>query len=174
MLEKLFTSKTRIQVLLKLFLNPKVSSYLRELAAEFKVSPACIKGELDGLAGAGYLERRQQGRSVYFRANTDHPFFPEIHSIVRKYIGIDRIVEHLMGALSPIESVYILDDYALGKDSGIIDLLIVGSPPRNLLDGTRDGVEKKINRKIRIMILLPDEFERDRDLYLNRPNFQIV
>ncbi len=174
MLDKLFTSKTRLQVLLKLFLNPKVSSYLRELASEFGVSPACLKDELDGLAGAGYLERKQQGRSVYFKANTSHPFFPEINSIVRKHFGIDRIVEHLVSALGPIESVYILDDYAQGRDSGIIDLLIVGNPPRGLLEGTREGVENKIQRKIRILVVSPEEFERERDMYLGRPNFQVV
>ncbi len=174
MLDKLFTSKTRIQVLLKLFLNPGVSSYLRELAGEFQVSPATLKDELDSLAGAGYLERRQQGRSVYFRANADHPFFPEINSIVRKHLGIDRIVEQLVSALGPIEAVYILDDYAQGRDSGIIDLLIVGDPQRGLLDGTREGVEKKINRKIRTMVVPPDEFGRDKGIYLGRPHFRIV
>ena len=35
MLTELFTSKTRIKLLLKLFLNPGVSCYLRELADEF-------------------------------------------------------------------------------------------------------------------------------------------
>lgn len=174
MLAELFTSKTRIQVLLKLFLNPKVSSYLRELAAEFKVSPAALKDELDSLAGAGYLERRQQGRSVYFQANTAHPFYPEIHSIVRKHLGIDRLLEQVMCALAPIDSVFILDDYAQGRDSGIIDLLIVGDPDRGLLEGTRTGVEKKINRKIRILVVSPEEFSRDRDVYLSRPHFQVV
>jgi DNA-binding transcriptional ArsR family regulator len=174
MLTELFSSKTRIQVLVKLFLNPGVSSYLRELASEFKVAPATIKDELDRLAGAGYLQREQSGRSVFFRANTRHPFFPEIHSIVRKHLGIDRVVEQVMTALAPIEAVYILDDYAEGRDSGIIDLLIVGDPKRGLLEGTRAGVEAKINRKIRIMIVSPGEFAAKRDVFLGRPNWKIV
>ena len=76
MLSELFTSKTRIKVLLKLFLNPNVSSYLRELSSEFKLSPNALKTELDNLSEAGYLTRTQSGRNVFFQANKKHPFFP--------------------------------------------------------------------------------------------------
>ena len=35
MLESLITSKTRVKLLLKFFLNPGTKAYLREIAAEF-------------------------------------------------------------------------------------------------------------------------------------------
>lgn len=75
MLKELFTSKTRIKLLLKLFLNPDVSSYLRELAAEFDVSPNAMKEELDGLSEAGYLNKKKEGRYIFYNANSTHPFF---------------------------------------------------------------------------------------------------
>ncbi|EPR35560.1 putative GntR family transcriptional regulator [Alkalidesulfovibrio alkalitolerans DSM 16529] len=174
MLSELFTSKARIRVLLKLFLNPGISCYLRQLSGEFGLSPNALKEELDSLAGAGYLEREQNGRSVYFRANTKHPFFPEIHSIVRKHLGIDKIIEQVISALGQIDAVYLLDDYAQGIDSGLIDLLIVGTPSRNLLEGSRRGVEQKINRKIRYMIVSPEEFESDSSVFLQRPNCRVL
>lgn len=174
MLLELFTSKTRIKLLLKLFLNPEVSCYLRELAKEFQLSPNSIKEELDSLAGAGYLTRKQNGRSVYFRANTGHPFFPEIHSIVRKHLGIDTIIEQFLEAVGPVEEVYLLDDYAQGKDSGLIDLLVVGDPKRDLLEGARRGVETKIKRKIRYMIVDPGEFKADKEIFLSRPHWKVV
>lgn len=174
MLTKLFTSKTRIKLLMKLFLNPQVSCYLRELASEFKISPNAIKGELDSLSSAGYLEREQNGRSIYFRANTKHPFFPEINSIVRKTIGIDRLVDEIMVSLGRVEAVYILDDYAQGRDSGIIDLLVVGDIDRDRLENLRRITEKKINRKIRTMTLSADEFDRDRHIFADRPTWKVV
>ncbi|WP_029896922.1 GntR family transcriptional regulator [Desulfohalovibrio reitneri] len=174
MLADLFTSKTRAKLLLKLFLNPQVRCYLRELAGEFGVSPAVIKGELDHLSEAGYLERERNGRSVFFRANSSHPFFPEIHSLVKKHLGIDRVVDQVMSALAPIEAVYILDDYAQGRDSGLIDLLIVGDPDRGLLEGTRGGVEKKINRRIRVHVVSPEDFQAERDMYLSRPHWKVA
>jgi DNA-binding transcriptional ArsR family regulator len=174
MLVELFTSKTRVKLLLKLFLNPGVSCYLRELAKEFAVAPSAIKEELDSLTSAGYLAREQQGRSVYYAANTRHPFFPEIHSIVRKTLGIDRIVDQILTRVGSFEAVYILDDYAEGRDSGLIDVLIVGDVDRPRLEQLCAVAEKKINRKIRTMVVSPEEFEASRDVYMRRPHWQVV
>ena len=174
MLTELFTSKTSIRLLLKLFLNPGVSCYLRELASEFAASPNAIKEELDSLSSAGYLDREQNGRSVYFRANTRHPFFPEIHSIVKKTLGIDRLVDEIMAKLGTVEQVYILEDYAQGKDTGLIDLLVVGEVDRTRLDELRCITEKKIRRKIRTMDITGAEFAASREIFLRRPHWRVV
>lgn len=174
MLAQLFTSKTRIKVLLKLFLNPNVSCYLRELAKEFSLSPNALKEELDSLSQAGYLTRNQSGRSVYFRSNKDHPFFPEISSIVRKSLGIDTLIDEVQESLGNVESVYILDDYALGRDSGIIDVLVVGNIDRARLEELRRITENKISRIVRTVDVAPDEFEKLRDVFMNRPNWKVI
>ena len=174
MLAQLFTSKTRIKVLLKLFLNPGVSCYLRELSKEFSLSPNALKEELDSLSEAGYLEREQSGRSVYFSANTAHPFFPEISSIVRKSLGIDCLMDDIISSLGDVENVYILDDYAQGKDSGVIDLLVVGDVDRQKLEDLRQIAERKINRIIRVMSMTVEDMELRKDVLLGRPNWKIV
>lgn len=174
MLAQLFTSKTRIKLLLKLFLNPEVSCYLRELAAEFALSPTALKEELDSLAGAGYLTRKQSGRSIYFGANTAHPFFPEIHSIVKKTLGIDKLMDDIMASLGTVEAVYILDDYAQGRDTGIIDLLVVGEVNRARLEELAAITERKINRKVRVMHISPEDFEANQNVFLKRPNWKVL
>lgn len=174
MLTELFTSKTRIRVLLKLFLNPNVSCYLRELSKEFSLSPNALKEELDSLNSAGYLEKEQSGRSIYFKANKKHPFFPEINSIVRKTLGIDRLLDEILENLGSVHAAYILDDYALGKDSGLIDILVVGDIDRNSLDELRRVTEGKINRKIRAMDVSLGEFEESQEVFLNRPHWKVI
>lgn len=174
MLTELFTSKTRIRLLLKLFLNPEVSCYLRELAKEFGVAPNAIKEELDSLSSAGYLEKEQQGRSMFYKANKRHNFFPEIHSIVKKTIGIDSIVEQVMNNVGRVDAVYILDDYALGRDSGLIDVLVVGDVNRKKIESLVPPVESKIGRKLRVLILDSEEFEASREVFMSRPNWKIV
>lgn len=174
MLTELFTSKTRIRLLLKLFLNPNVSCYLRELSTEFQVSPNAVKGELDSLSEAGYLERKQEGRSVYFRANRNHPFFPEISSIVRKSLGIDRLVDEVMSNLGKVDAIYILDDYALGKDSGLIDVLVVGVVDGARLENLRTIVEGKIHRKLRVLNMSPEDFDNSSEIFMKRPHWKVV
>lgn len=174
MLAELFTSKTRIKVLLKLFLNPNVSSYLRELSSEFGLSPNALKTELDSLSEAGYLTRRQSGRSVYFQANKKHPFFPEISSIVRKSLGIDRLIDEVMRSLGKVDAVYILDDYAEGRDSGLIDVLVVGDVDKVRLDELRRIGESKVGRKVRVMDVTPEDFARSESVFMNRPHWKVV
>ncbi len=174
MLTELFTSKTRIRLLLKLFLNPGVSCYIRELATEFDVSPNAIKTEMESLSSVGYLEKTQRGRSIFFQANTKHPFFPEISSIVRKTLGIDKLIDEIITQLGRVDEVYILDDYAQGKDSGLIDLLIVGVIDRDRLEDLRRIAEAKINRRIRIMPLLPEEFAASGEVFRGRPNWKVI
>ena len=174
MLTQLFTSRTRINLLLKLFLNPEISCYLRELAREFKLTPNALKEELDNLSRAGYLGKEQRGQSIFYKANTKHPFFPEINSIVKKYYGIDKIVEHILNDLGKVEAIYALDDYAEGRDSGLIDVLIVGDVDMDKIQALRPNLEKEIKRKIRVMVMTAHEFEESRDMILKRPNWRIL
>ncbi len=174
MLSELFSSRTRIQLLVKLFLNPDISCYLCELAGEFGISPNAVKEELDSLTEAGYLEKKKQGRSLFFRANTAHPIFPELHSIVKKSLGIDKVVEEVRRDLGDVKAVYILDDDAVGKDSGLIDLLIVGEVKAERLQEYVRITEGKIQRKLRIMMLSQEEFEVSRRVYLQRPHWQVL
>ena len=95
----LITSRTRIQILMRLFLNPQRQAYLRELAAEFDISPSQVKEELGQLHQAGLLRNERSGRQINYRANTTHPLFPELQSMVRKALGMDRILESIIERL---------------------------------------------------------------------------
>ena len=56
MLDSLITSKTRIKLLLKFFLNSSMKAYLRGLAEEFGESTNAIRLELNHLEEAGLLK----------------------------------------------------------------------------------------------------------------------
>ena len=160
--------------MIKLFLNPNVSCYLRELEKEFSLSPNTLKEELDNLSGAGYLQRQRKGRKVMYQANTKHPFFGEIHSMVCKTLGITNIIDNILIKFGDIERVYILDDYAEGRDSGLIDVLVIGVVNQKKMESLCSSVEKKIQRKIRLMIVSPGEFEEQQEVYLKRPHWRAV
>ena len=109
-----------------------------------------------------------------FRANTNHPIFPELHSIVKKSLGIDRVIEEVRADLGDVHAVYILDDYALGKDSGLIDLLIVGAVKTDRLQEYVRLTEGKIRRKLRVMVVSVSEFESSKQTFLQRPHWKVV
>lgn len=158
MLEHLITSKTRIKLLLKFFLNPNSKGYLRGLAEEFGESTNAIRVELNRLTDADLLESSTEGRSKIYQANKKHMLFSDIHSIVKKFVGIDHIIEQVVTKLGNVELALITGDYSNGVDSGIIDLVIVGEIDREYLYELVDKSEKLINRKVRTLVLDYSEF----------------
>ena len=159
MLESLITSKTRIRLLLKFFLNPETRAYLRELASEFGESTNGIRLELNSLTKAKLLKSSNIGRTVVYRANKDHTLFTDIQSVVQKYVGIDHLVDDLISELGQIDAAYIIGDYAHGSDTGLIDLVIVGQVKVDVLQHLIDKTGKIISRKIRPLVLDQEELQ---------------
>jgi hypothetical protein len=154
MLDTLITSKTRIKLMLKFFLNSNSSSYLRSLESEFGESTNAIRIELNRFEEAGLLASYLQSNKKYFKANTKHPLFQEIHSIVKKYIGIDQIISSVVSKIGDINEVYLTGDFASGKNSQIIDLLIVSENlDKGYLVKLVDKAESIISRKIRYLVM---------------------
>ncbi len=79
-----------------------------------------------------------------------------------------------MAELGQVEAVYILDDYAMGRDSGIIDVLVVGDINRGKLEHLRQVTEEKIKRKVRPMAITLQEFENSSDVFLRRPHWKVM
>lgn len=160
MLNGIITSKTKVNLLVKLFLNPAMKAYLRELATEFGVSTNSVRTELNTLTENDILIAERDGRNVYYRANTKHPLFPELSSMVRKITGIDELVNSVIERLGNLEAAYLSGDYARGHDTGIIDMLLIGDIDREQLDDVIVKTERYIKRKIRPLILTQNEFDQ--------------
>ena len=160
MIETLISSKTRIKLLLKFFLNSNTTAYLRGLESEFGESTNAIRQELNRLEDAGMLTSKAKGNKKYFRANTGHPLFHEIHNILLKHIGLDHIVDNVINRLGNVEQVYLAGQFARGLDSQIIDLLFVGDIDKNYLLSLVEKAEGIIERKVRYLIYSAAEFEK--------------
>ncbi|MCK8600201.1 winged helix-turn-helix domain-containing protein [Desulfoferrobacter suflitae] len=173
MLEGIITSKTRVKLLMRFFLNPHATSYLRELADQFGVSTNGIREELMQMVQSKLLTSHKEGRQVIYQANTAHPLFHELHSMVQKSLGMDRILESIIERLGDIEEAYLIDDYAEGRDTGIIDLLLIGNVNTYHLSDLSKKTERYIDRKIRSLVLTREEFEQMGPKLRNRPNLLI-
>ena len=153
MLESLITSKTRLRLIVKFFLNIANKGYLNSLANEFGESTNSVRKELNNLSSAGYLDKYQQNNKVIYRANSSHPLFKIIQNIVKKHIGIEEILETVSNRIGDVKKIMILGDYAKGIDSGVIEILIVGNNiNKKYLDRISPKIEKKINRKVNFFV----------------------
>ena len=158
LLSGLIASKTRIKLLMRLFFNPKTRSYLRQLAKEFNVSSNTVREELNQLKKTNLLKSEKNGRQVVYKANTSHALFPELKSMVSKVMGIDQVIDSIIERLGNLESAYLIDDYAEGKDTGIIDIILIGDIDQYHLNDLSRKTERYIKRKIRSLVLSKDEY----------------
>lgn len=160
MLETLITSKTRIKLLLKFFLNSNSSSYLRNLESEFGESTNAIRVELIRFEKAGLLKSWYQGNKKLFSANTKHPLFSAIHNLMLKQIGFDKIIGNVIEKLGKVKSVFVVGDFANGIDTNIIDLIFVGDEiDQKYLSELVIKAEKLMERRIRYLTYTIEEFE---------------
>jgi DNA-binding transcriptional ArsR family regulator len=148
-------------------------AYLRELAKEFNLSTNAVREELNQLTKTELLTAEKEGRSVYYRANSDHPLFPELHSMVDKVMGLDQVMDSIITRLGDLEAAWVIDDYAEGKDTGIIDLLLVGRIVQYHLNDLTRKTERYINRKIRSLVLTKEEFDVFQPTLQSRPHFLV-
>jgi predicted nucleotidyltransferase len=93
-----------------------------------------------------------------YNAKTSHPLFPEIKSIVSKITGIDSVIESVIERLGSVENAYLIGDYAKGKDSGVIDVVLIGNIDKNILQEHIQKAEDLVSRKIRPMVMTAHEF----------------
>ncbi len=159
MLDTLITSKTRVKLLVKFFMNTKSSSYLRSLEAEFGVSSNAIRLELNKFEKAGLLNSQFVGNKKLFTANTKHPLFQDIHKILLKQFGIYNIVETTVENLGKLEMIFLTGSFAKGINSEIIDLIFVGDNINEdyLLELIRKA-KKLVKRNIKYLLMKVEDF----------------
>jgi len=171
--EGLISSKTRVKLIIRLFFNPQTRSYLRELAKEFNVSTNSVREELNQLKRTHLLKSQKDGRQIYYMANTEHPLYKDLKSMVSKVMGIDKVVDGIVSRLGDLEKAYLIDDYAEGKDTGVIDLLLVGNVNQYHLNDLSRKTERYIKRKIRSLVLSDAEFNEYRHRLKEQPRILI-
>ena len=127
------------------------------MAKEFEESTNSVRVELNRLADAGLLVTEDEGKTKVYRANHQHPFFTEIKNMVSKFLGLDDLMERIVRRMGEVERAYIIGDYAMGIDSGIVEMVIIG---KNLdteyLKFIQEKTYEKVNRKVKVDVLEKD------------------
>ena len=140
-------------MLIKFFVSAANNGYLNGLASEFNESTNSIRKELNNLSGAGYLLKSKKNNRVIYNANTSHPMFNVLQKIVRQHLGLQEIVETVIERIGDIDQIAVIGDYAEGKDSGNIKIVINGSKVNNdYLKTIKPKIKKKIGREVSFLL----------------------
>lgn len=162
MIETLISSKTRIKLLMKFFLNSSNTAYLRNLEEEFDESTNGIRLELNKFEKAGFLKSFSEGNKKLFKVNTQHPLFKDINSILLKMTGLEYVIDYVLQRIGDLKKVYLVGSLAKGKNTNVIDLVLVGDNiNKAFLIEQVEKAEKKIEKKIQYVHYSNAEFSMD-------------
>lgn len=87
MLDSLITSRTRLRLLVKFFINAANKGHLRGLADEFQESTNAIRKELNNLTEAGYLEKEAVSNKITYSANRRHRYICRYKELYISILG---------------------------------------------------------------------------------------
>ncbi len=155
--------KTRQAILSRLFDVPVRSLYVRELSRHTGISPGALQHELKQLTAADLIVREQDGNRVIYRANTTHPIYPDLLSLVRKTCGLPRQIKAALDPLADhIEFAAVYGSTAKRSDHSRsdIDLLIVGQISLSQVVDAVSPLESQFDREMNVRVYRPDDFRR--------------
>ncbi|MEA2054924.1 MAG: nucleotidyltransferase domain-containing protein [Candidatus Thermoplasmatota archaeon] len=161
MLQKLFTSRTRVKLLTLFMMNPGREMYVREIARNVKENINAVRRELANLEEIDLLKSERRGNSKYYVVNKKMPIYNELASIILKTEGMAKVLQDSLSGLS-VETAFIYGSFASGK-AGVdsdIDTFIVGEINEEELIKEIREVEKRLSREINYVLFTAEEFER--------------
>jgi DNA-binding transcriptional ArsR family regulator len=135
--------------------------HVRELARQAGLHEASIRQELKKLRGLDLVSERRDGNRAYFRANTAHPLYPEIHRMVLKTTGLVELVgESLSGA--DIDVAFIFGSVAQGLETAQsdVDLMVIGNIGLRKLASLLAGAAEAVGREINPHVMTRKEYRQ--------------
>lgn len=158
----LLFGQTRGRVLALLYGMPDQTFFVRQIAREIGTSVGSVQRELETLSEVGLLNRTTIGRQVFYQANSHHPAFADVRSLIAKTSGI---FHQLRSALAPLTSqivfALVYGSIARGnEDAGSdVDLMIVGNVTLDDVLAQLISVESAIGRPINPTVYSLKEFK---------------
>lgn len=125
---KVIFPKVRAEILRLLFSDPARELHLRDLSRHAGLALRTIQQEVAKLARADLLVARRDGNRLYYRANTAHPIFSDLHGIVLKTTGLREQLAAALEGLPGLELAFVFGSSASGHAvaGSDVDLLVVG------------------------------------------------
>jgi predicted nucleotidyltransferase len=156
-LEKLFTSKTRIEVLQHLLFSGK-STHLRKLSNDLKKPVSAVKREVDNLASIGIVKKSENEISINEECNI-------VLDLRNLFVKTDSFVNPIAKSLEKanLDFAFVFGSFAKGNYTvqSDVDLFIVGDLKQAELLKMLKSAEKEIQREINPVIWSLNELKKN-------------
>lgn len=170
-LAEILSSNIRAEIFRNLFGVEKQSLHLREIERRTGFAVGTVQQEIKKLLRLDIITRIKNGNRSYYKANTNHPLYPEIRNLVLKTNGLADLLKQALTAELKIKIAFVFGSFARKeeKTASDIDLMIIGDIGLRKLTGLLMDVSEKLGREINPYRLTESEFikrKREKDHFL--------
>ena len=173
-LAELLSSKIRAGIFRILFgVAPDTELHMREIERRTGFAIGTVQKELQKLQRLDIVTRVKDGNRVYYHANTAHPLYSDIRSLVLKTSGLADVIKDALANKKGIKVAFVFGSLARQEDKATsdVDLMVIGNITLRKLTGLLMDVAGKIGREINPHALTEKEFVKRRteqDHFLNQ------
>jgi len=156
-------NKTTQGLLAATVLQPDRWWYLSDLAKHLRRRPSSLQSPLFALVSAGILSRRKEGNRVYFQANLNCPFLPELQGLMAKTVGLVEVLcETFLPLKDRLEVAFIHGSVAKSSEvaASDIDVIAIGSLGLADLSPVLEKAEERLGRPVNASVYSPQEFAK--------------
>lgn len=159
-LAEILSSKIRADIFRLLFGTITEELHMREIERRSGYAIGTIQTELKKLLRLDLVKKRKDGNRLYYRANREHPLYPDIRSLVLKTIGLVDILKDALGEDSNINIAFVFGSIARHEETAgsDVDLMVIGKLGLRKLTGMLSRVSGQIGREINPHVLSVNEF----------------
>lgn len=173
MLNKIFISEVRVNILKLLLLNPKRSYHVRAIVRHVGAEINAVRRELENLCEIELVSKRQSSNRIFHQINTNHPFYSDLLSLVAKEDGIGASIVKKAKFIGDMDYAVLSLAFLRGRKSTAldVDLFIVGNVDVKVLEGIVKEDEEKMGREINYSVMGMEEFmnrKRTNDPFIYR------
>jgi DNA-binding transcriptional ArsR family regulator len=173
MLEKLFISEVRINILKLMLPYPDDQYHVRAIVRAVDAEINAVRRELKRLEKIGLLTKRKSSNRLYYRVNTDHVYYSDLLSMVAKDFGVGEDLIKNTKKLGDVRFAMLALAFLRGREPTVldVDLFIVGRPDLDLLKSLVSAREEELGREINYSVMSLEEFnhrKRTNDQFINR------
>src|SRR5437667_3733427 len=161
MLEALFSSRVRIQLLSIFILQPDAALHALPLTRRIGAQYSAVWKELRNLEEAGFLTSESSARMKQYRLNTLFPILPELRSIILKTVGFGDVLRKKLAGFAGTEAAFVYGSFASGEVDGSsdVDLMLIGDSDQTRLALVMSQLEKDIAREVNYIVYSRQEWE---------------
>ena len=154
MLQRLFSSRVRVEILSAFLMNPERELYLREVARLTGEDYKNVSMELRNLREIGLMSSRNEGNLKYFSLNKEFVIYEELKSIFMKTKGAVGILREAVSTKRDIDYAFIYGSFATGEEraESDIDLMVIGRISLEEVLALIRGPEEKLSREINVSL----------------------